>query len=134
MQDGRTRKMPPAEAPGEPASFFQHHRATLVVAEGPAAGSEFPLEQPRTVLGRGPGVDLAFDDEAMSREHAALELGEAGMRVRDLGSTNGVRVNGSPALAAELKHGDRIAVGTHTFRYLLEDRETEPRTYLLSRE
>jgi pSer/pThr/pTyr-binding forkhead associated (FHA) protein len=125
MQDGRTRKMPAAETPRQPAEFLDRHRATLVVAEGPAAGSEFALEQPRTVVGRGPGVDLAFPDEAMSREHAAFEVAEDGMRVRDLGSTNGVRVNGAPALAAELKH---------TFRFLLEDSEPEPPSYLLSQE
>jgi pSer/pThr/pTyr-binding forkhead associated (FHA) protein len=59
----------------------------------------------------------------MSGSHAAIELGAEGYKVRDMGSTNGTFVNGSPVQAAELKHGDKITVGEHTLQYLLEKKE-----------
>jgi pSer/pThr/pTyr-binding forkhead associated (FHA) protein len=124
MSDRATRKMsrPEREA-------MQALRASLVIVEGGAEGSEFALERERCVVGRGPGVDLALDDAAMSRQHAAFERGAEGWRVRDLGSTNGVRVNGAPVEVADLKHGDRVALGEHVLQYLVEVRERGPRTY-----
>jgi pSer/pThr/pTyr-binding forkhead associated (FHA) protein len=131
MQDGYTRKIERAEPGRDYGDFFARHRVALVALSGAAAGSEYALEEPRVSLGRGPGVDLAFDDSAMSREHAAFELVEGAFRVRDLASTNGIRVNGSPMLAAELKHGDRLEIGEHEFQYILEEQEPAPRTYVI---
>jgi pSer/pThr/pTyr-binding forkhead associated (FHA) protein len=131
VHDGRTRKTPRKPPPPRPNPFLECNRATLVVIEGPAAGSEYELDRPRLELGRGPELPLSFADEAMSREHAAFEADDAGFRVRDLGSTNGIRVNGSDVLAYELKHGDRVEIGEHVFQYLCEPRERSPRTYVL---
>jgi pSer/pThr/pTyr-binding forkhead associated (FHA) protein len=68
----------------------------LLVRQGPAAGSEFLLENTdRTyVLGRGVGVDLTLDDPDLSRRQ--LELFRRGMTlmVRDLGSKNGTFLEG----------------------------------------
>lgn len=134
MQDGRTRKLAPPKISARRHSFLTANRASLVILEGPAAGCEYDLDRPRLDLGRGPGVDLAFRDDAMSREHVAFEQIDDGFRVRDLASTNGVLLNGSPVLAAELKHGDRLRIGEHTFRYLVEKLERHPETHLLSDE
>ncbi len=131
MHDGRTRKTPQKAPPPRPNAFLASTRATLVVVEGPAAGSEYELDRPRLELGRGPELDLSFPDDAMSREHAAFEANDDGFRVRDMGSTNGVRVNGSQVLACELKHADRLEIGAHVFQYLCEPRERGPRTYVL---
>lgn len=132
MHDGATRKLKRSDPRPPGLEFFERFQATLVVVEGGAAGSEFPLERARVSIGRGPEVDLAFEDDAMSKEHAVLELADGSFRLRDLASTNGVLLNGSPTLAAELKHGDRIQLGAHTFQFLLEEREREPRTFVLS--
>jgi pSer/pThr/pTyr-binding forkhead associated (FHA) protein len=129
MQDGHTRKIARSEV--AQSLFLARHRASLVVVEGPAAGTEYVLESPKISLGRGPEVDIAFEDDAMSRQHAAIELGAEGHRVRDLGSTNGLTVNGSQISGADLKHGDRIALGEHTLQYILEKR-TNVKTYDLS--
>lgn len=133
MQDGRTRRIIRKEGAPEHA-FLRQHQVTLVIKRGPAAGSEFPIEKDTTVLGRGPGVELPFDDEAMSREHAAFEAFDTGLRVRDLASTNGLRVNGHESLAADLKHGDELEIGQHTFQVVIEARSAGPRTYLLDDE
>ncbi len=129
MRDGNTRKL--AQSPVKQRLFLSRHRACLVVVDGPAAGTEYRLQSQSVVLGRGPGVDIAFADEAMSKRHAALELGEDGYRLRDMGSTNGVSLNGSPVSAADLKHGDRLQLGEHTLQYVVESRK-HTRAYDLS--
>jgi pSer/pThr/pTyr-binding forkhead associated (FHA) protein len=132
MKDGLTRKLVDSldELPQD--EFFDCNRVTLVVASGMAAGSEFLIETPRFCVGRGPDVDLAFADDAMSSQHAMLELAESGFRVRDLASTNGVRVNGAEVLSADLKHGDRIELGGHELRFLHEKASREPKTFVIS--
>jgi pSer/pThr/pTyr-binding forkhead associated (FHA) protein len=129
MQDGHTRKLERSVL--KQSMFLARHRASLVVLKGPAAGTEYVLEQPSYVLGRGPSVDIVFPDDAMSKQHAALELGAEGYRLRDMGSTNGLRVNGSQTAAADLKHGDKLELGEHTLQYLVERRE-RVRTFDLS--
>jgi S-DNA-T family DNA segregation ATPase FtsK/SpoIIIE len=129
MHDGSTRKVrrePPTRKPG---AFLASHRAVIVTLSGTTAGNEYELENDRTTLGRGPGVDLAFEDTTLSREHAAFEVMGDAMCLRDLGSTNGVSVNGAATLSTELKHGDRIAMGDHQFQFVLETRRRDPKAY-----
>lgn len=129
MTDDHTRVMRRPETDEAVEAFFRRHRASIVIVSGGAEGMEFPLDRPSLSLGRGPGVDLTFDDSSMSRRHAALELGESGFQIRDLGSTNGVRVNGSTVSQAALKHGDRFQLGEYVFQYVLEECDATPATY-----
>jgi pSer/pThr/pTyr-binding forkhead associated (FHA) protein len=131
MRDGLTRKLSTPERDGGFAAFREHWTATLVLVAGGAEGCEFALERPKTVIGRGPGADLCFEDDAMSRQHAAVAFVDSGFRVRDLSSTNGTRVNGAEVTAAELKHGDRVKLGEHVFELVLQERPAVPRTYVL---
>ena len=131
MRDGHTRSLTRMESEGANRSFMDDNRVTLVVINGPAAGSEFVLDRERTVIGRGPGVDLPFRDSAMSREHLAIEMLDDRCRARDLASTNGIRVNESAVLVADLKHGDTLEVGEHRFQVIVEEAERSAGTYLL---
>ncbi len=131
MKDGRTRKLAQHEGAGR-AGFLVSHSAAIVFASGPLGGSEVLLEKERVTLGRGAGVDVVLDDASVSNQHAALELAGAGFRIRDLGSTNGVRVNGSRVADADLKHGDRLEIGSLRFRYRLEARTPSPPTHHLN--
>jgi len=130
MQDGLTRKV--ATTQSERDGFLAKHSVSMVIASGPLAGSEFELEEARLTLGRGAGVDLVLDHDSVSHEHAALELFDGGYRVRDLGSTNGVRVNGGKVGVADLKHGDRIELGTLALRYVVQKRESAPKAHRVS--
>ena len=87
------------------------------------------LEKPRVTIGRGKDSEVVVDDASISHQHAALELGSGGYRIRDLGSTNGVVVNGARMALAELKHGDRIALGQIELRYVVEARKSAPKTH-----
>ena len=130
MGESFTRRLPVAPKDG----FFEFHarcRSSLVMVTGGAAGNEYPIERPRVSLGRGPGVDLEFNDGAMSREHCVIEFAGEGFRVRDLGSTNGTRVNSGSVQSADLKNGDRLELGEHVFQLVLEERPREPRTYVV---
>ena len=68
-----------------------------MLLEGPGAGREWEADRPRLIMGRGEEVDLRFADDAGSRS-TAFEAMDDAMRVRDLGSTNGVLVNERPVL------------------------------------
>ena len=131
MQDGLTKKVQRQPEDTGPRGFLASHRAAIVTLSGATAGNEYELERDRTVIGRGPGVDFAFDDRTMSREHAAFEVMDGAMWLRDLGSTNHVLVNGGATLSTELKNGDKIELGEHKFQFVLEERRRAPKTYRL---
>jgi pSer/pThr/pTyr-binding forkhead associated (FHA) protein len=113
------------------AAFLERFDATLVVERGAIAGDEHLLDRAKLVLGRGEGVELRFEDSEMSSQHAVIEFTGAGFRVCDLGSTNGTFVNGKPVQARELASGDRIELGRHLFQLRLEERQRQPRVYVV---
>lgn len=129
MRDGKTQRMAHAGRAMTFDDFRERYRARLVVIDGPQLGDEFELDRSPTTLGRGPGADLCFANPAMSRQHAAIEFTADGFRIRDLGSTNGVRIDGRTVPAAELGHGARFELGDQTFQLVLERCEERPETY-----
>jgi pSer/pThr/pTyr-binding forkhead associated (FHA) protein len=132
MQDGHTvkRRARPGQGGGL-AGFLERYEPTLIVVRGGMAGEEYALDREKLVLGRGPGVDLAFDDTEMSSQHAAVEFAGEGFRLCDLGSTNGTFVNGKPVQAKDLVSGDRIELGRHLLQLRLEERPREPKVHLV---
>lgn len=118
-----TRKL--TKATRDHLTFLARHDPVIVLLTGPAAGSEFPLQSDRIVMGRGPDVHLDFDDDHLSRQHAALELTREGFQLRDLGSTNGVLVNDKAISVALLQHGDRFTIGKLTFQYVVQERSNQ---------
>jgi pSer/pThr/pTyr-binding forkhead associated (FHA) protein len=96
------------------------------MVSGVAAGTEYALEGARTIAGRSEKAAIQIDDGSVSSEHAAFELDPKGFGVRDLASTNGVRVNGKPVLSSALEHGDRIRLGDCELQYVVEDRTRQP--------
>jgi pSer/pThr/pTyr-binding forkhead associated (FHA) protein len=131
MRDGQTQKLTSSTTNPDPGQFFAKHSAQVVVVKGAMAGSEFHLKKVRTILGRGPAVDILIKDATMSRQHVAFDLVSDGIRVQDLGSTNGILLNGSAVSTAELKNGDRLEIGEHEFRFLLESLDDQPRTWVV---
>jgi serine/threonine protein kinase len=82
-------------------------------------GRTFPLAGQSVVLGRD-GDWLGVADPAWSRQHASIEYIDDGLILRDLGSSNGTRVNGRlvPAGGAQaLFFGARIAIGSAVFAF-----------------
>jgi len=131
VRDGRTAKRVVRRPTADLGAFLERFDATLVVERGAIAGDEHLLDREKLVLGRGPGVDLHFEDSEMSCQHAVIEFTGVGFRVCDLGSTNGTRVNGAPVSARELEAGDRLELGQHVLRLRLEALEPSPRVYCI---
>jgi hypothetical protein len=130
MRDNRTREIGAVDqSAGSFDDYQKRFRATLVMVRGVGVGSEFSLDRPRVVLGRGDTARLRFADEAMSREHAAFEYTGDGFRVRDLESKNGTWLNGAEVELAELKHGDHLGFGEHAFQLVIEARRQSPKTW-----
>jgi serine/threonine protein kinase len=119
--------LPPAEPPIDQTVFFGRpdsraqpddlFGAQLIVTEcgdPRLVGRTFPLTGKSVVLGRD-GNWLGVADPAWSRQHASIEYRDGGFILRDLGSSNGTRVNGRPVPADRqeaLFFGARIAIGS----------------------
>ncbi len=73
------------------------------------------------VLGRSRDCDIVVDDPNVSRRHAEVRPSGGSWIVRDLGSTNGVKLNGRRIEGAErLERGDAIELGTSRLVFELE--------------
>ena len=131
VRDGLTEKRSAPTKVDGIDTFLSCKRAKLVAISGDRLGTEFALEQECVILGRGPNVDLAFDDSSMSRQHAAVEFVDQQFRVRDLGSTNGTLLNGKSVQVGELQHGDRLEIGSQKLQLIIEDAVETPDTYVL---
>ena len=83
----------------------------LVVRGGDDVDRRLALTGSRLTVGRDPASDLVLSDSTVSRQHATLVLRGDTWWVVDLGSTNGVRVNGLRTSEQPLGRGDRIEFG-----------------------
>ncbi|MFO0564269.1 MAG: sigma 54-interacting transcriptional regulator [Polyangiaceae bacterium] len=107
--DATTIARPRLEADTVPRAGF-----VLEVESGPDQGKELEIradDPQRRLLGKGPACDLSLTDPSVSRRHAALELAESKLRVRDLGSTNGTFVGELEVVEALLTGGELLRIG-----------------------
>ena len=75
-------------------------------------GRSFPLTpERRYVMGRSRTCDITIRDPALSRQHIALHVLTDGVRLTDLGSSNGCKVNEAVVREALLRPGDRVHIG-----------------------
>ena len=79
------------------------------------------------VLGRSPECHITIEDPLISRRHARISIKETAATITDLGSRNGVKVNGSAIDGeAELKDGDRVRLGTQELIFSVVSRNERP--------
>ncbi len=89
------------------------------VVSGPAAiGTRFPIPATGGTVGRSEDCDIVLPDAASSRTHARLTVDGGKVRIRDLGSSNGVFVNGQPASIRPLVEGDVVRIGNTDLRFV----------------
>ena len=89
----------------------------LVVRKGPQPGERFFIDRPELTIGRDPVSDIFLNDITVSRAHAVLESRGGEVSVRDVGSLNGMYVNGVCADRAILRDGDIVQIGTFQMVY-----------------
>jgi adenylate cyclase len=78
-------------------------------------GPDIPILAPKVVLGRHPACDVPLAYRSVSARHCELERVDGFWRVRDLGSSNGTRVNGSAVADSWLLPDDELALGKERF-------------------
>lgn len=83
----------------------------LALTDGPS----ILLDKPILLLGRHPECDIQLNSRKVSRRHCCIAQVRDYLVVRDLGSTNGVRINGNRVLEGKLKAGDELTIGN--FKY-----------------
>ncbi len=69
-------------------------------------------------IGRHADNDIVIDDATVSAHHAVIEKMPYGYQIRDLESTNGLRVNGEKTALCKLQPEEAIIIGSHTLRLI----------------
>lgn len=100
-------------------------RARLTVSKGPDKGQEVVLEGQSVTVGTDESCQLRLTDSSVSRKHFELSGGPGGYRLRDLRSTNGVRVEGVQVFDARLVDKVRLTVGRTELRFEPERSEVQ---------
>ncbi len=85
--------------------------ARLEFILGPMANQTLQLAEEVTTIGSVAGATVVLADPAVSRKHAAIRKVDGGYELADLGSTNGVYVNGHKVPKKTLEPGDIVRVG-----------------------
>jgi predicted component of type VI protein secretion system len=88
----------------------------LVVASGSKAGQVIPVTGPKFIIGRADDCHLKPRSDLISRYHCAVISEDDYVAIRDLGSKNGVFLNGEQvSMEHELQNGDKLSVGPLEF-------------------
>jgi DNA-binding NtrC family response regulator len=113
---------PPSDTP--PTGCF-----TIIVIDGPDRGASFTIDRlhpTRVLLGHGPACGVRLVDPEVSRRHLTLETVDRGLRVTDLGSTNGTFVDRVRILDAVLEGEEVVRVGATVLRVERATANDEP--------
>lgn len=98
----------------------------LKFISGRYQGGEFPLPvQGKIVLGRSSEADMVLIEDMVSRRHSQIVVDGKRIGIMDLGSTNGTFVNGEKVSKQELKHNDRVLVGSSILKVILSSELSE---------
>ena len=89
-------------------------------------GASIVLDKPILLLGRHPECDVRINSRKISRRHCCIAQVNNYLVVRDLGSTNGIRINGVRVLEGHLHEGDELTVGNQRYRLQCDDALKKP--------
>ena len=79
-------------------------------------GSNFRIDRPVVLVGRNPDCDIILDSKKISRHHCCIARMPEHLVVRDLNSTNGIRINGQLSAEGSCKSGDELTIGNLRFQ------------------
>jgi pSer/pThr/pTyr-binding forkhead associated (FHA) protein len=89
-------------------------------------GPDITLDRAMVVVGRHPACDTRLDSLRVSRHHCCMTQESGEVVVRDLGSTNGIRINGQRVEIGRLRAGDELSIAH--IRYRLENGQAHEQT------
>jgi Protein of unknown function (DUF3662)/FHA domain len=130
-EPGRARERASSSGPGETMVYHRPAAPAKEIDEAdggiepPAAllgrdGERHAIDKHRVVIGRSRECDIQISDPNVSRRHAELRREGKAFWLVDLGSTNGVDVNGRRQHRAKLNDGDRVTLGTTELTFRVE--------------
>ncbi len=107
-------------APGESTPIAAAEQPRLVVESDNLRGLELRVTRSPTTIGRvAESADLVVDHRSISKEHARLTRKPDGTwEVLDLGSSNGIQINGEPYSKSAIRSGDVLILGHVALRFL----------------
>ena len=100
-------------------------RVTITVPERTPQPYRFQLDRMKVHMGRGSENDIIVDDGSVSVRHAVMERIDGGYQLRDLGSTNGIKLEGHTQEIIPLRHGLSVKIGDVAFDFTLSEEERE---------
>ena len=112
-------EFPPPPAVQIPRPIF----GKLVPVDG---GDEIPLTAVRLLVGRSPVCDIVLPFPEVSGKHCQLEFANDRWHVRDLGSRNGVQVDGKPISSALIKPNALLSVAKRRFKVMYQPQVSDP--------
>ncbi len=98
---------------------FETSKYTVEVLTGAEKGRRFTVDG-TAFVGSHPDCDIALTEASVSRHHAELQVTPEGLRVRDVGSTNGTRLGGAKIDSALIEFEGELALGQARIRVKLE--------------
>src|SRR3954471_2357567 len=84
-------------------------------------GPSILVDKPILLLGRHPECDVQIDSRKISRRHCCIAQVNDYLVVRDLDSTNGIRINGVRVVEGKVRHGDEVTIGNHRYQVTWDD-------------
>ncbi len=97
----------------------------LIFISGDLAGNRYDIERDITI-GRDISNDIILNDASVSLVHAQIFCEGDHILIKDLGSTNGIKLNGDKVISAELHDGDGITIGKNKMRVEIDHTEALP--------
>src|SRR3954454_19013055 len=85
-------------------------------------GPSILLDKPILLLGRHPECDIQIDSRKISRRHCCIAQVADYLVIRDLGSTNGIRINGNRVSEGKRAAGDEVTIGNNRYQLSWDSR------------
>lgn len=105
--------------------------AHIVELGSHAPAQQFTLEKEQHQIGRSEACEFVLEDKSVSKQHAQFTFIEGNWNLEDLGSSNGVLVNGSRIDKVVLANGDKLKLGRREFEFTDQgphDNDADPAT------
>src|SRR5450432_1232671 len=102
----------------------------LALSEGP----NVVLDKPIVLIGRHAECDIQVESRKVSRRHCVIAQVGDFLVVRDLDSTNGIRINGVRVQEGKLKPGDELTIGNFRYQVTWDEHAAPPRAAAMKKE
>lgn len=83
-------------------------------------GEVIPIDKPTLIIGRSRTCDVIIQSAKVSRQHASITEGGGTLHIEDLGSANGVWINGEKVTRTKISNGDTFSISDETLTFELK--------------